>query len=209
MAHKVFLHPEEYSLRWSTRTKRLSGCFNLLMSDWWLHHFDRVWCLRMYSSINAFCSPRKLGVMKTVLLIHVTLRFYENTCLSYFFCAVWKTNHISTHTHLHKHTNEHTRKLTPPWPWAARTPNPSPWNLAPTCLMEITGATMLWCQKSYPGADININIVILSLMPSLALCWLSHTVSLSQGRAAASTPRTGLWSSLEISRCSNHLYNQY
>lgn len=45
------------------------------------------------------------------------------------------------------------------------TPDPEIWHLR---LTEAAGVPMLRCQKSYPAADININIVIVSLWPPVA-----------------------------------------
>lgn len=70
------------------------------------------------------------------------------------------------------------------------TPDPETWHLR---LTEAAGVPMLRCQKSYPAADININIVIVSSWPAPA--WPSVVL-----RRAATA---GHCSSRKVCRCGN------
>lgn len=71
-----------------------------------------------------------------------------------------------TRVHLLKvNIQRHTLKHTRPAGDRYFTPDPEIWHLR---LTEAAGVPMLRCQKSYPTADININIVIVSLWPPVA-----------------------------------------
>lgn len=187
------------SLRWSTRTKRLSGSFNLAGWHLWWHCDLCLWLMAAADSsrgtVNHFDSVRVCFCTFYVCMyvfLHKCLCIPFSKCIwslfmsdgamqfahSCFCCLSTTWKYLQNFTelsgkwisfahilyvpiHLHKHTRD-TRPRTH-FLGSERdghlTPHPETWHPG---LTEITGATMLWCQKSYPGADIIINIVILS-----------------------------------------------
>ncbi len=122
----------------------------------------------------------------------------------------WSVLHLCIHIpiHLHKHTKAypctHTTIHTLGYERNGHlTPHPETWHLR---LTGITGATMLWCQKSYPWYKYKYCHPF--LMPSLALCWLSPCFPVWMlGRSVDSqywpVLKSGGFQMLKI------LYNQY